>query len=239
MDQLYINRLLKNPDAIVRMRLGINTSGATTIEAFLTQDFDLSASANWSSPFENFAAEASKLVRVVTDLSKIIPGGETLTQVFLGAGGNATFLPFATTIVDYFGTTRPSFSLDLVFIATDATKDPRRDLLKLYSGVFPTRSNEGIFAALSPSGESPFMGAPLGYFSRLGAVERGYVTLQIGRWLFIGKPPLIIKGVNPKISKAPTSKGVPLYVEVGVSLEFALTPSIDDVRNWFPGLSGV
>jgi hypothetical protein len=230
MSQLYIDRLLKNPDAIVLIRLGVGAGGKTekyVVQSFLTEDFSFSAAADWSSPYENYAKDAAKLLRPLTDLAKAIPLiGEPIMN-FLGGGGNPTFLSFATSIVDYYGTSRPEFSLNLVFIATDAKKDPRRDIFKLLSGVFPTRAPGG------------FAGPPLSFKSQLGEVLSGFVTLQIGRSLRFMSPPLIIKGVSPKFSKAPTSAGIPLYAEATVSFEFALTPSIDDVRGWFLDMTGV
>lgn len=230
MTQLYIDRLLKNPDAIVLIRLGVGAGGKTEkyiVQSFLTEDFSFSSSADWSSPYDNIIKEASKALRGLSDLAKLFPViGEPIVK-FLGGGGNATFLPFATTIVDYFGTSRPEFSLSLVFIATDSKKDPRREIFKLLSGVFPTEAPGG------------FMGPPLGFFSELGDVKSGFVALQIGRYLRFMSPPLIIKSVSPKFSKVPTSAGIPLYAEATVSFEFAKVPSITDVRGWFLDMTGV
>lgn len=231
--QLYINRLLNNPDAIVIIRLGVGANPGTqkyVVQSFLTEDFSFSAAADWSSPYENYAKDAAKMLRMGSDLAKSIPViGEPIVK-FLGGGGNATFLSFATTIVDYFGTSRPEFSLNLVFIATDSTQDPRRDIFKLLSGVFPTKV-KNLWGLL--------MGPPLDYFTSEGEILSGYVTLQIGRSLRFMSPPLIIKSVSPKFSRAPTSAGVPLYAEATVNFEFAKAPSIDDVQGWFIDMTGV
>lgn len=231
---LNLEKLMNNPDAKIILHMK-SEGGGGTIEGFISDDISIGSSADWQSPMDTIGG-AVKSIQSLFNLG--IGAFNALADGFgLGKMSSSALRAYATTVVDYMGTNKPSFTLPLVFPAFRATEDPRVKILHLLECVYPsvdTDNNKGLF-----------MRAPLGYargsWSEKGGFSvvvpsTGYVNVQVGRWLRF--PYLVVNSVQATFSKETTQSNppFPLYAQAVVTFTFILTPSFRDVVGWFTGV---
>jgi len=212
------------------------------VVGFISDDITIGSSADWQSPMD-VVGGALKTIQSLKNLGESIVNA-LVDAIGFGAIAQKSLSAYATTVVDYMGTNKPTFSLPLIFVATRPTDDPRVSVLKLLKCVYPSVDQKGS--------QGLFMRAPLGYargtwqsgHGVLGGVARslstpsqGYVSVSIGNWLSFQY--LVINDVKATFSKETTrsTPRVPLYARADVSFTFIVTPSYDDVVSWFRGLS--
>jgi hypothetical protein len=226
---LEVTKLMANPDAQVIIHvyrgagIGSKTSGVKSdpIIGFVSKDISLGSSADWQSPMDTVGG-ALKTFQSLINLAGAAVGS---AMDYFGMGGisQKSLRAYATTVVDYMGTNKPTFTLPLIFPAIKSSDDPREKVLRLLECVYP--SGEGW-------GSETLMEAPLNYTRLLTQPQSGYVDVQIGQWLRLHW--LVISNVDTTFSKEVTrDRGVPLYAEATVAFTFIKTPNIREVRSWF------
>jgi hypothetical protein len=131
---LNIVELMANPNAMVFIHK--NGGDRQTIEGFITEDISISSSADWQSPMDTVGG-AMKTVQSLMNLAGA-SFNEIADGIGLGMIGQKALRAYATTVVDYMGTNKPSFTLPLVFPALTISDDPRAKIVKLLECVYPS-----------------------------------------------------------------------------------------------------
>jgi len=132
------------------------------------------------------------------------------------------------TINSWIGSSRPVFSVPLMFVAIRPGDDVRDSVKALARAVSPT---------IVGSGYTQRYRAPLGYAPTFGRSEisaRGTIALEIGRWFRANQ--LVMRESNFSFSTITTPAGLPLWAEGSVTLEPFQAVTIDDVMGYFRNL---
>lgn len=168
------------------------------VEGFVRDDFNFQVTSRFQAAFdsETMGRLSHKINSVTGMLGAAV--GSRITQIQVKHA--------AMTVLAWEGTDKPSFSLNLLFVAYKSTIDVLTQVKTLLKGVFPeTALGKGIFKA------------PLEYNAMGVGGAVGCWTVAIGQWFFA--PFQLFTTVSPRISKEVVSGGKPLYAEVGVSFE--------------------
>lgn len=122
-------------------------------------------------------------------------------------------------IATWNGTDKPSFSLNLLFVAINSSVDVLGEVMKLMKGVVPTK--ETIIDLV----------APLSYAPIEMAGAEGTWTVAIGQWFYA--PYQIITSMAPRISKEVVAGGKPLYAEVNIRFEPYRMVDYEEFKQYF------
>jgi hypothetical protein len=186
--KLSIEELLLNPNS--KITLGLPTG--VTLSAFMVSDtFEISASANYEALFDQ------GLLKTLADRKNLGPVVEYGEKIFQTQAKS-----LEETTLSYRGTEKPTFSLELLFVAINAKDDPRKSVRLLLEGCFPTVGKT--------AGE---LLAPWGY--QLGEnnerSSKGKMVVSIGTWFTA--PNQVLTNVSFNFSKETIKSGVPLYAQ--------------------------
>lgn len=208
---LFIDELRSNVNARILI-----ASDKWGVEAFVTQGFSVGGGNEFNSLFELAAQESlnnllSKIGFVVGQFNKKMGG--IIAQTRLKDLRNTT--------ASWISSAKPSFSLALLFVATDPSHDVRDNVAKLLECVYPVAGNG--FTVKPPLG---YTGLDSG-----GNSAEGTISLEIGKWFRAMK--LVMKSCNFEFSKAVIGSGVPLYAHGTVELEAYRQVTAKDMNNWF------
>lgn len=171
------------------------------VESFIREDFAFQNTARFQSAFDQ--EKLQKLGGIGTAAGGVINAltGSRLNQI------NTTSA--ALTIATWQGTDKPTFNLQLLFVAYKKGYDVLENVKTLLKGVYPD--------GLMEYSAGLVWNAPLSYTPRGLAGADGTWSVAIGQWFYA--PFQIFTGVNPRISKHVVADGKPLYAEVMVSFE--------------------
>lgn len=206
--QLDIHQMMDNPNTKIK----IYTGEGSQINAFMVQDtFSIQASAQYEPEYKLSAGEA--INRWVKLGANAVGASQTKLEAI------------ATTGLSWIDCTRPVFSLELLFIGTRKTPDPRKDPVKLLTGVVPDSATGGTITA------------PWGYeLSSSSGDAKGTMTIEIGKWFRAKKQVLLDCQVD--CSKEVTNQaGYPLYATATIQFTPTHLLTKDDIVGYFPGLS--
>jgi len=191
--------LLNNP----YYRVLINTP-AGVVKGFVMTEFQFSAQAEYSSPFENMG-QSETLNMAATAVSMATGKGQFMLK------------SLRTTVATWTGTQKPTFTLPLLMISLNG-EDVKQEVAKLLKGVFPTGVDK--------------LTAPYGYaVDAEGNVKSGTISVQIGQWFYARNQ--ILRSVDVQFSKEVLNNGLPLYASVTITFEPYRLPNADEILRYF------
>lgn len=207
--QLDIHQVMDNPNTLIRIDIGQDEA----IKAFMVQDtFAIQASAQYEPEYKLSAGEAvNKWIKLGT--STIGSSQQKLEGI-------------DTSVLSWIDCTRPVFNLELLFLGTKKTPDPRKDPVKLLTGVVPYSAERGMI-------EAPWQ---YKLSSSSSQSAKGTMTIEIGKWFRARKQVLI--DCQIECSKEVTNQsGYPLYATAMIQFTPTHLLTKKDIVDYFPGLN--
>lgn len=173
------------------------------VAGFITSELSFSVSANYGNPLESRGSET------LTTLSQQIGAlaGKVLPPGYIEQYQSATFRSVDTTVSTWASSTRPVFSVNLVFLAVKESDDVRKPVNQLYRTVMP--SFQGVLF-------TDLMRSPMGY-SPQGMKSTGTFLVRIGRWFKATQQ--VMTNVSFTFSKESIASGAPLYATGTITFE--------------------
>jgi hypothetical protein len=222
------NRVIFTGDNLVESRSGILT--APGVSGLLLNDLSFGVESNYGPLFGNPAGAA------------VSQGIDTLSLSLssLGLGNFASaiqdFSPrnLLQTVSSWQGSTRPTFSFNVLFVTLRGTDNILQKVKSLYSMVLPQRTGVGNPNSSIDIGQ---IRAPLGYFPDASLGARGTMVVSVGSWFLAQN--LIARNVSFSFSKETTTNGQPLYAIGTVVLEPFRDISYDEFASFIIESSGV
>jgi len=186
------------------------------VRGWLSEDFSLTTSSHYASPFEEQRGQSS-LSDVV---NKVITAINTVTQRELA---QVHLKSFFQTVALWQGSERPSFSVTLYFVAETQDDNVLKPLSQLQRATVPGEA-------------SKLMKAPLGYAPTLSpnvkaSSVKGTVALRIGQWFEAYG--LLITSVSATVSGTVMPNGLPLWSRATVQFMPYRMPDYKMLRSWF------
>jgi hypothetical protein len=223
--QTDIFRAIRSPYHRV---LIVGADGHDVAEAFLMDDFQ-SSSSNEYSDFSglmegvNSGLQAARAVAGIGN--DLVTGGQANAWLQQNIIQNVN-----QTVAVWNGSSKPSFSLPLMFVALNAQTDVRVPVTKLQRYTHPQFDATNRIGGL-------WITAPADYQASANAAPRGVVGISIGTW-FHAKPLFLIKSLQVTLSKTPLKgSGLPLWAKVIIEFESYRIVSYDEAVDFFPNLN--
>lgn len=213
--KLDLDALKDNPNAHVLV-----TGPNVRVRGLITAPLSISAASRYTNVLESQAQES---------LSDKISGGLGAAGAALsvmGAGNLAGSIPSFTlrtaeqSADTYQTSERPSFTVELIFVALRSNDDVRIPVSKLYKATMPTFSKQGA---------ANFLQAPLGYQSK-GMSAQGTCAVRVGTWFQATWQ--LIKNVSFTFSREVTVNGYPLYASGSITFEPYRMISVDELLGY-------
>lgn len=222
MPVLDIDALRRNQQARVRLTLQSSVGyGKTEWISFVQDDFQVGVSADFSAPFEDFLESTSQLIGKVDVATK-----GKLAEVAESLGANIeSARTRENTTYTWISSERPSFSVPLVFLATDPRQTPQYEAVSLAKLCMPRIQEDSA---------NPTLLRPAGYRSGgqgSGNAPDGTFTLEIGNWFEASG--LVLRDAQLSLSAQRTANGQPLYAEVQATLEPYRLVSEQEFEQYF------
>jgi hypothetical protein len=172
---------------------------------------------------------------ILDQVSGVIGRGATSVAAVSGSEDLGAFIQdlaprnLNQTIQAWTGSTKPVFSLSLLFLKLRVRDNISLKVQSLYSAVLPTTN----VSAKIPVGNLSLttIRAPLGYFPTSGKTAAGTCALQIGSWFKATN--LICKNVDFSFSREVSTDGFPLFAVGTVVLEPYRMITFEEFRAYF------
>jgi len=192
--------LLENPN----YRVLINTP-AGVVRAFVTNEFQFTAQADYNSPFEALLGAGEQL-------------NLGLAAISMATGGTQFQLKsLRATVATWVDSQKPSFTLPMLFVSLGG-EDIRGEVGKLLRGVYPIGVDK--------------LEAPYGYaVDASGEAVKGTISVRIGKWFYARKQ--ILRQVDVQYSRQVLNSGLPLFANVTIVFEPYRLPNADEVLSYF------
>jgi hypothetical protein len=169
-------------------QLLIDLQGGPVIQAFIMEDFAYALGNTWESMWEELMGTAASTIQM---------GQQFMASLTHGEFGQVRLQSVTQTIAQWHGSERISFTLPLVFVATDNTMDVLNPVLALNRLSLPVMSAGAGGEALLITSPS-FNGQG---FSGNPSNCTGGVGFAYGQW-FRTPPWFVVRKWNPTLSKA-------------------------------------
>lgn len=162
-----------------------------SVNGFITSELSINGSNEFSTPLESQA-------------QKSLSDNLQAAQAVAGRLGIQDFTKFTLQTVEqsvavWSNSSKPTFSVSLLFIAIKETDDVRTPVANLFKTVYPTFEGFALTSIVKP---------PLGYLPN-GMTASGVFTVQVGKWF--RAPGQIMNSVDFTFSKETIKSGAPLY----------------------------
>jgi len=190
------------------------------VSGYLTGDISVTGGNQFSNILENQA---------VNNLQQNLQVTQSILGRFDVFKSALTKYSFHTTdaSMDFWNSSkRPSFTINMVFVALRETDDVRKMVAGLYRSVYPTFEREGVTSVvLPPLGYQPFQG---------GLSAQGTMTVTVGKWFKAVN--VIMDSVDFTFSKEVIASGYPLYASGGFTFHPYRELSYDEFLSFLPGV---
>ena len=200
-----IDKLRKT--ANTRIIFALPGSTPTVIAYMVSDTFSINGEASYETAFEQSIARslaqkvgAEKLLNVGKKVLQVQTKNQALTRL------------------SWTGSSKPTFALELMFVAIRKGEDPRRQVSAFLEGVYPTEVTLGM------------LGAPWGYSP---IKKTGMFAVSIGNWFKATNQ--VLKSVDFNVSKETIETGMPLYASGNISFEPYQDITVSDIKSYFPG----
>ena len=171
----------------------------TKLEAWMVNDtFEVSGSASYESMFDRGLAKTALETAGFGKIAQAVELGENVLQI------RAKHL--VETVLSYGGTDRPTFTVELLFVALKANDDPRKKAKLLLEGIFPQEGKEMLLR--------PPWNYGLTSKEHMGSQK---LSVQIGSWF--RAPNQVLTSASFQFSRETTRTGVPLFVTGNVQFK--------------------
>jgi len=195
------------PDATVKLT---HQDTGKLFKSFISEDLSLSASATYSSPFEDYLAQKQDSLSKLT--SAISLAGWQLPKVPMKVIGNSA--------MNWQSSERPTFSVPMTFITTDDQSNTQQKATALASYCYPRSSGKELSDFINPPGG----------FMITDSGATGLWVLEIGDWF--RATDLILTASPPTFSKERTPYG-PVWATVACQLAPFLAPTEEVFLGYF------
>lgn len=209
---LYLEQIIKDPNKQIRIALPTGDK----VVGILAQDVTLTGGSEWNSPDDT---QSSMLGNASNGLNK----ASMLSNWLLGTSfTQQRVVAPADTTATWMNAQRPTFNLDMVFLAINESDDVRLSVAKLMKAAYPTRSMGGFRLT-----------APGGYSAAVDGTAKNTCIVEIGN--YFRAPDMIIVNVTTTFSKSILKSGIPVRADVNVVVSPYRTPDKDEVAAYFTG----
>ena len=206
---LNIDSIRSNPNQKIKMTL----PKGKVVNAFMVQD---TFAINGSNQFEDLFSLGNISSKIQTVSKMLSKGTSTLTGTAHKMAKHRK-----ETRQAWVGAEKPTFSLQLMFVATKADDDIREEVFKVLEGVYPEEGTGGIISA------------PWGYGFGTGG-KSGKFTISIGKWF--SAPNQILNDASFELSKETTKKGWPLYATGTINFFPYRLIYAKELKKYFKGM---
>lgn len=212
-----------NSRAVINVKRSAEAAeGVELVRGFLQSDISINGGSLFSEPFSSAAQEsiANKIEKFKASLA-----GFDLTRKIAKSLKNITFRTVSQSVSLWQGTEKPTFSMDLLFLAFDDSpeNDVRRNVARLFETVFPTISGSGRAGRRQ-------IKPPLGYFPDvINARADGTISVFVGTWFRARN--MVMQSVNPTFSRETLPNGSPLFATVNIQFRPVVVLTFDDVKK--------
>jgi len=228
----HLQDLLENPNRVIRIirQTGSPNAGETStsnelIKSYYKENLSLSVSNNWSDSSDS--TTSSVINTTLSGFNKAINTGKDFANRYVGSDltstSSRTILSKRGSIVKWEGSSKPSFSVPLVFIATNESSNILEKANQLWEFVMPVRENKT---------DAFWLGAPMGYSNSLDQ-PKGLITIGIGKWF--RATDLVVDSVNINYDFVTDVNGDPIYIEATLAVKPRALLTYSDYTSWFKG----
>lgn len=183
-----ILELLKNENAKVTV-----ATGGAPVTAFVQSDLIINGSNNFTNSLQSSNIES---------LQVLLQKGQGIAQAMGATHGSQFSARTLSQSTDFWtGSERPTFTIDMLFVALYEEDDVRKKVMELYRCTYPTAKGLVLTETLIP---------PLGYQpDATGVNATGTITVKYGKWF--RAPGQLMKNVSFKFSKEVLKSGLPVF----------------------------
>ena len=200
-------------------RVWLDIQGGPLVRSFLTEDVQYGLGNHWEAPFASL-------------FEAINGGARAIGQLANAAGMNATqriFRNLNQTVSQWTGSERFSFSLTLMFMATQPDDDVRVPVAILHRLALPSGQGRAFGTKFDY-----VLYAPNNYRGNTQGAS-GAVAVTIGTW-FQTPSMFLVRTMNPLFSKTHLRSGLPQFAVVSITLETYRLVTADEVNAFFPAM---
>lgn len=186
-----------------KLMIALPTGGIVT--GYMKDDLALSINSEYNSPFE---------------LSQTGGVSDMLEKASGMFGASMSLKTVAESKLLWKSSSMSPIQVTFSIVALNPGDDVREKVRTLSKAVFPT--SDGVGGTLK---------APMGYAPGMPTSKPvNTVSMKIGSWFNASY--LVIRGLNPTFSKDVIKSGLPLYVDISLTLEPSLQLTQDDFIAW-------
>lgn len=207
----YFDDLNNTPEAVIRLT---HMQTGKQFKSYISQNFTISGSATYSSPFEAYLQQKSDTLNQVS--AAVNTAGFNLPQQKLSIRGN--------TVLMWQSSDRPSFQITMLFLTVNSGNKTMQLASELASMVFPRTKGQSM---------TDFLEAPGGFKVGESGKAEGTWMLELGTWFRAAD--LVLVSTAMDIAKERTNTGQPVYVAVDCNLQPYTNVSENEFKNYFLG----
>lgn len=237
---LKVDNLTANDFSKVLITAGSpGTDGFLNVTGYALNDLALSSSNEFASLF---GSEALNQLAQKLDLAKSSAAALGIGDSNRAALNSIIVRTKEQTVYNWSGSTRPTITVNLLFVRVRESDNIIENALKLYRATLPVDvSRTRIQPTEKPDSKKRAgvtqIEAPLGYKSGLaGEGTTGTISIQIGTWFKANN--LVARTCDFTYSKEVTPDGAPLYAQGSITLEPYSVITLSDYNDYFPNMSG-
>jgi len=208
--RLDIEKLANNPNALMVIA---GLAGGKPLKAFIQSEITISGGNEYNSPFES--ERQSSLSTLFTKIQTA--AGKWFDM------GQFNLKSFAQTAMSWTSSQKPTFNMNMTFVALNPEDDVTKDVETIMSAVYPGEARGEVDIPIAGKFSAGIMKAPLGYgFGmdiRTGKLTkvRGTLAIGVGKWFRARQQ--IIRTANFTFSKEVIGSGKPLFASGSISFE--------------------
>ena len=184
-----------------------------TVSGFLQSDFAFNASAEYSDASSSERSTLNSLVETGTTVFNSLAGGA------IGNMSQKVVKSLIETRLQYSNSPKPTFTLNLSFIARNAGENVLTKIAPLVAATAPNEVGGGAMI------EAP------GAFSFEGKDPVNAVRISIGQWFKMDK--LVIIDASPIFSRGVIKSMTPLRADIAVTFKAARMFTADEIKALF------
>lgn len=202
---LYLDKVMQDPNRLVQLV----TPSNGVVKGFITSDFTVSGGSDWNDP----SSTSDLLEKGNRAWSSFTQAANALGTSF----ANQRVVSTMDSVYTWQGSKRPSFTVDLIFVAVREGDDVRDPARRLLAAAYPDRSGLSLTA-------------PGGYTTDAFGRATNTCILKVGKW-FLSRD-LVIEDVTANFSKAILKSGLPKHCMLTVSFSPYRVPDKDTMSGY-------